>query len=250
MTAPVRLTLRPRTSRAHRHTASAGVPAQRERLVRSAKALSWLSLGWMTVEGAVAIVAALATGSVALFGFGLDSAIEAIASLIVIWRFTGNRRVSEDAERHAQKLVAISFFLLAAYIAQDAIRTLLAGHHPSTSWVGIGLAVSSIVIMPLLGHAKQVIGAQLGSDATAGEGAQNLLCAYMAAGVLIGLLANLVLGAWWLDPDDRADHLGARRPRRPRGLGRRGLRLLRDPRLGGPRKGEPRPVRRLTFVRS
>ncbi len=173
---------------------------QRERLVRSAKALSWLSLGWMTVEGAIAIVAALATGSVALFGFGLDSAIEAIASLIVIWRFTGNRRLSEDAERHAQKLIAISFFILAPYIAQDAIRTLLAGNHPSTSWVGIAIAVSSIVIMPLLGHAKQVIGAQLGSDATAGEGAQNLLCAYMAAGVLVGLLANLVVGAWWLDP--------------------------------------------------
>lgn len=154
----------------------------------------------MSVEGAVAIIAALATGSVALLGFGLDSAIEAIASLIVIWRFARSRRVSDQAEKRAQKLVAVSFFLLAPYIAQGAIQTLVAGNHPSTSWLGIGLSVSSIVIMPLLGQAKQVIGAQLGSHATAGEGAQNLLCAYMAAGVLIGLLANLVLGAWWLDP--------------------------------------------------
>jgi len=175
-------------------------PAQRERLIGRAKALSWISLAWMAVEGAVAITAALIAGSVALLGFGIDSAIEGLASVIVIWRFTGSRRASEQAEDRAQKLVAISFFLLAPYIAQDAIRTLIAGTHPSISWVGIGLSVSSIVIMPLLGAAKQRIGQQLGSAATAGEGAQNRLCAYMAAGVLVGLLANAVLGAWWLDP--------------------------------------------------
>jgi divalent metal cation (Fe/Co/Zn/Cd) transporter len=173
---------------------------ERDRLIRQAKALSWLSLGWMTVEGAVGITAALLAGSVALLGFGFDSVIEGMASAIVIWRFTGQRRVSEDAERRAQKLVAASFFLLAPYIAQDAIRTLLVGAHPSTSWVGIGLSVSSLVMMPLLGHAKQRIGRQLGSAATAGEGAQNMLCAYMAGGVLIGLAANVIAGWWWLDP--------------------------------------------------
>jgi divalent metal cation (Fe/Co/Zn/Cd) transporter len=154
----------------------------------------------MTVEGAVAILAAILAGSVALLGFGIDSAIEGFASMIVIWRFTGRRRLSQHAEQRAQKLVAISFFLLAPYIAQDAIRTLIAGERPSSSWIGIGLAVSSMVLMPLLGRAKQRIGAQLGSGATAGEGAQNMLCAYMAAGVLAGLLANTLLGAWWLDP--------------------------------------------------
>ena len=123
----------------------------------------------------------LVAGSVALLGFGLDSVIEGVASVIVIWRFTGGRRVSEGAERRAQKLVAVSFFLLAPYIAQDAIRTLVSSEHPSLSWVGIGLSVSSIVIMPLLGRSKQCIGRQLGSAATAGEGTQNLLCAYMAA---------------------------------------------------------------------
>jgi divalent metal cation (Fe/Co/Zn/Cd) transporter len=175
-------------------------PGERDRLIRRAKALSWLSLAWMTVEGTVAITAALIAGSVALLGFGIDSAIEGLASVIVIWRFTGTRRLSEHAELRAQKAVAISFFLLAPYIAQDAIRALLAGDHPSTSLVGIGLSVSSIVVMPLLGRAKQRIGERLGSGATSGEGAQNLLCAYMAAGVLVGLGANATVGWWWLDP--------------------------------------------------
>ena len=175
-------------------------PAERDRLIGRAKALSWLSLAWMTVEGAVAITAALIAGSVALLGFGIDSAIEGLASVIVIWRFTSTRRLSDQAELRAQKAVAISFFLLAPYIAQDAIRALVDGEHPSTSWVGIGLSVSSIVVMPLLGHAKQRIGARLGSGATAGEGTQNLLCAYMAAGVLVGLAANAAFGLWWLDP--------------------------------------------------
>jgi divalent metal cation (Fe/Co/Zn/Cd) transporter len=179
---------------------AAAADATRARLIRRAKVLSWLSLGWMTVEGAVAIVAGLVAGSVALVGFGIDSAIEGIASVIVIWRFTGARTYSEPAERRAQKLVAISFFLLAPYIAQDAVRTLVAGDHPQTSWVGIGLSIGSVVLMPLLGRTKQHVGSALGSAATAGEGTQNLLCAYLAAGVLVGLLANTLLGIWWLDP--------------------------------------------------
>jgi divalent metal cation (Fe/Co/Zn/Cd) transporter len=174
--------------------------SDRDRLIRRAKALSWLSLAWMTVEGAVGVVAAVIAGSVALLGFGIDSAIEGLASVIVIWRFTGARRLSDEAEERAQRAVAISFFLLAPYIAQEAIRTLVAADHPSTSWVGIGLSVSSIVVMPALGRAKQRVGGALGSAATAGEGSQNLLCAYMAAGVLAGLVANAAAGWWWLDP--------------------------------------------------
>jgi divalent metal cation (Fe/Co/Zn/Cd) transporter len=175
-------------------------PQERERLIDRAKALSWLSLGWMAIEGAIGIAAALVAGSVALLGFGIDSAIEGAASVIVIWRFTGRRRVSEEAERRAQQLVAVSFFLLAPYIAQDAVRTLISGGRPSSSWVGVGLCVASIVMMPMLGRVKQRIGERLGSAATAGEGAQNLLCAYMAVGVLAGLLATTLFGAWWLDP--------------------------------------------------
>ena len=172
----------------------------RLRLIRRAKLLSWLSLVWMTIEGAVGVIAGLVAGSVALTGFGLDSVIEGAASVIVIWRFTGGRESSDAAERRAQKLVGVSFFLLAPYIAVDAIFTLANSSHPETSWVGVGLAMVSIVLMPLLGRAKASLGAQLGSSATAGEGAQNMLCAYMAAGVLVGLLANALAGWWWLDP--------------------------------------------------
>ena len=175
-------------------------PGERDQLIRRAKALSWLSLAYMTAEGALAITAAILAGSVALLGFGLDSAIEALASVIVIWRFTGTRRHSHDAERDAERLVSISFFLLAPYIAQDAIRALLAGEHPHTSWLGIGLSVSSIIVMPQLGKAKHRIGQRLGSGATTGEGTQNMLCAYLAAGVLIGLTLNAAFGLWWTDP--------------------------------------------------
>jgi divalent metal cation (Fe/Co/Zn/Cd) transporter len=179
---------------------SALAPAERDRLISRAKALSWLSLAYMTAEGAIAITAATLAGSVALLGFGLDSAIEGLASIIVIWPFTGSRRLSEHAEQRAQRLVAVTFFLLALYIAQDAIRALMAGVHPSTSWLGIGLSISSIIVMPLLGKTKQRIGQRLGSGATAGEGAQNMLCAYLAAGVLSGLVLNAAFGLWWADP--------------------------------------------------
>jgi divalent metal cation (Fe/Co/Zn/Cd) transporter len=154
----------------------------------------------MTIEGILGVVAGVIAGSVALTGFGLDSAIEAAASLIVIWRFTGRRELSHTAEGRAQKAVAISFFLLAPYLAADAIYTLASSSPPETSWLGIGLSAASLIAMPLLGRAKTRLVAQLGSPATAGEGAQNILCAYMAAGVLAGLLANTALGWWWLDP--------------------------------------------------
>ena len=201
-------------------------PRERDRLIRRAKALSWLSLAYMTAEGAIAITAALLAGSVALLGFGLDSAIEALASVIVIWRFTGSRRLSKDAERRAQRLVAISFFLLAPYIAQDAIRALIAGEHPHTSWLGIGLSISSIIVMPLLGNAKHRIGQRLDSGATTGEGTQNLLCAYLAAGVLTGLALNAAFGLWWADPTVALAHRRPRDQRRPPNLARR--RLLRQ----------------------
>jgi divalent metal cation (Fe/Co/Zn/Cd) transporter len=168
--------------------------------VRLARLLAWISLGWMTVEGAVGIAAGVAAGSVALIGFGLDSAIEGFASVIVIWRFTGSRTMSEHAERRAQRLVAFSFFLLAPYVAFEATRDLVTGSHPDTSWVGIALALVSLVAMPVLGRAKQRIGSRLDSAATAGEGTQNILCAYLAGAVLIGLVGNAAFGAWWLDP--------------------------------------------------
>ena len=154
----------------------------------------------MTIEGGVAVAAGLIASSPALIGFGFDSAIEGLASVIIIWRFAERRALSEEAELRAQKLVAVSFFLLAPYVAYEALSTLIAGNHPETSVIGIALSATSLVLMPYLGMAKKRIGTRLESSATAGEGAQNILCAYLAAGVLAGLAANSLFGLWWLDP--------------------------------------------------
>ena len=170
-----------------------------ERLANRAKLLSWLSLGWMTIEGGVAITAGVVASSIALIGFGLDSAIEGFASLVIVWRFTGDRMFSHQAETRAQKLVAIQFFLLAPYVGFESVQHLVSGEHPATSWIGIALATSSVVLMPMLGIAKQRIADQIGSSATKGEGRQNMLCAYLAGALLVGLLGNMLAGAWWLD---------------------------------------------------
>ena len=170
------------------------------RLARRARLLSWASLGYMALEGAVAIAAGIVAGSIALIGFGIDSAIEGFASVVIVWRFTGRRTLSHAAEERAQKLVAVQFFILAPYVAVESVRALVEGTRPDESIVGIALAASSLVVMPYLGRAKQRIGARIGSSATASEGKQNLLCAYLAGALLIGLVGNAVAGAWWLDP--------------------------------------------------
>jgi divalent metal cation (Fe/Co/Zn/Cd) transporter len=170
------------------------------RLARLAKLLSSLTLIWLGIEGTVGVVAGILAGSIALVAFGLDSAIEGLASVIVIWRFTGSRTISATAERRAQKWVAISFYLLAPYVAAEAIETLIEGAAAETSWLGIGLTAGTLMICPGLGGAKQRIGAKLGSRATYGEGTQNMLCAILAGAVLIGLAANTLFGLWWLDP--------------------------------------------------
>jgi len=169
-------------------------------VARRVRLLSWLSLAWMTVEGAVAITAGVIASSIALVGFGLDSVIEGVASLIIIWRFTGDRVFSRRAEERAQKLVAIQFFLLAPYVGVESIRALVAGEHPEVSLLGIALSIGSLVFMPMLGIAKERLADQIGSAATKGEGRQNMLCAYLAAALLVGLVGNALFGAWWLDP--------------------------------------------------
>jgi divalent metal cation (Fe/Co/Zn/Cd) transporter len=170
------------------------------RLARRAKLLAALTLAWLTIEGAVGVIAGLIAGSIALVAFGLDSAIEGLASVIVLWRFTGSRTASPTSERTAQKWVAVSFFLLAPYVAVEAIETLIEGAAADTSWLGIALTAGTLVLCPWLGQAKQRIGAKLGSRATCGEGTQNVLCAILSAAVLVGLAANTLFGLWWLDP--------------------------------------------------
>lgn len=109
---------------------------ERQRLVRRARFLAWASLAWMTAEGLIAVVAGIMAGSIALIGFGIDSAIEGVASVVIIWRFWGARALSERAERRAQKLVAVQFFILAPYVAVEALRTLLTTNEPEVSWLG------------------------------------------------------------------------------------------------------------------
>jgi divalent metal cation (Fe/Co/Zn/Cd) transporter len=170
------------------------------RAARRARLLSWVSLVWMGAEGAIAITAGVLAGSIALIGFGIDSAIEGVASLVIVWRFTGHRLLSQAAEHRAQKLVAVQFFVLAPYVAFEAVRHLVTAHEVEVSALGMALTATSLIGMPFLGIAKQRLADTLGSSATHGEGAQNLLCAYLAGAVLLGLAGNALFGWWWLDP--------------------------------------------------
>jgi divalent metal cation (Fe/Co/Zn/Cd) transporter len=173
---------------------------ERDRLVRRAKLLAWGGIAWHVVEAVVAIGAGLAAASIALVGFGADSLIESLAGLILLWRFAASRSQSDQAERRAQQLIALSFFVLAAYVGAEAVRTLVGSHEPDVSWVGIGLAAITAPTMPLLAVAKRRVGNKLGSSATVSEGVQNMVCAYLSIALLVGLGANALFGWWWADP--------------------------------------------------
>jgi divalent metal cation (Fe/Co/Zn/Cd) transporter len=169
-------------------------------LVRRAKLLARLGIAWHAVEAAVAIAAGAVAGSIALVGFGADSLIESVAGFVLLWRFAGARAGSQAAERLAQKLIGASFFVLAAYVGVEAVRNLVVASHPDVSYVGIGLSIVTLLMMPPLAIAKARVGDRLGSSATKSEGRQNMLCAYLSAALLVGLSANALFGAWWADP--------------------------------------------------
>jgi divalent metal cation (Fe/Co/Zn/Cd) transporter len=169
-------------------------------LVRRARHLAWLGLGWHAIEAAVAVAAGVAASSVALIGFGADSVVESVAGVVLLWRFGGERHASDEAESRAYRLIAISFWLIAAWVGVEATRQLIAGNHPEVSWIGIGLAGVTLATMPPLAIAKSRVAEQLHSAATRAEGRQNMLCAYLSAALLVGLAANAVAGWWWADP--------------------------------------------------
>jgi divalent metal cation (Fe/Co/Zn/Cd) transporter len=175
-------------------------PVERARLERRVRLLAWGGIGWHAVEFGVALGAGVAAGSIALIGFGADSLVEGLAGLVVVWLFTGARVGSAAAERRAQQLIALSFFVLAAYVTVESIRTLAGGDHPGTSWVGIGLAAFTAPTMPLLALAKRRLGNRLGSAAAVKEASQTQLCAYLSVALLAGLLLNALAGWWWADP--------------------------------------------------
>jgi divalent metal cation (Fe/Co/Zn/Cd) transporter len=173
---------------------------ERGTLVMRAKLLAWLGIAWHAIEALIAIAAGVAAGSIALVGFGADSVVEGIAGAVILWRFAERRSQSERAERRAQQLIGVSFFAIAGYVAVEAVRTLIVADHPDPSWIGIGLAAVTLAVMPALAAAKARVGERLSSSATKSEGRQNLLCAYLSAGLLAGLGANALLGWWWADP--------------------------------------------------
>lgn len=170
------------------------------RASRTIRALSWASLVWMTAEGVVGLVAGIGAGSLSLVGWALSSVIEGLASVIVIWRFTGSRTLSETAEGRARKAVAVSFFLLSPYLVVQAVRDLVTGHASEATLLGVLVTTASVVVMPVLGLAKHRLGRLVGSQATVGEGTQNLMCAVQAAAVLLGLVLTASVGWRWVDP--------------------------------------------------
>ncbi len=174
-----------------------GTSRSRAQLVRRARLLAWTGLGWHGIEATVAIAAGVAADSMALVGFGADSLIELTAGLVVLWRLASPLAI---AERRAQQMISVSFYVLSTYVAVEAIRSLAAGDHPAVSWVGIGLSVLTLITMPPLASAKARVADALGSSATKSESRQTMLCAYLSAGLLLGLGLNALLGWWWADP--------------------------------------------------
>jgi divalent metal cation (Fe/Co/Zn/Cd) transporter len=177
-----------------------GPSRERRSLEQRARLLAWGGNAWHLIEFVIAIAAGIAAGSIALIGFGADSLIEGLAGFVIVWLFTGSRLVSETAERRAQQLIAGSYFVLAAYVGVESVRTLVDGQHPEVSWIGIGLAAVTAPAMPLLARAKRRVGRELGSSATVGEAEQNMICAYLSVALLVGLGLNAAFGWWWADP--------------------------------------------------
>ena len=177
----------------------------RSRLLVRALRLEYLTVGWNIVEGVIAIAAAMASGSVALLGFGIDSFVESASGSVMIWRLLAERNATdeerlEQVERRAQRLVAASLVLLAAYIAWDSVTSLLAGERPEPSIVGILLAIASLSVMWWLARQKRQVGRALGSRAMTADAFQTDACFWLSLFLLAGIGANALFGLWWADP--------------------------------------------------
>lgn len=173
-------------------------PSTRRRLGRRAQLLAATSVSYNIVEAVIAMASGLAAGSVALIGFGLDSVVEVMSGLIILWQF--RHRMPETRESQALRLLAFSFFALATYVAVSSIRALIGGNVAEHSPVGIGLAVASLIVMPFISFAQRRTGKALGSNAVVADGTQTLLCTYLSAVLLLGLVLNSTLGWSWADP--------------------------------------------------
>lgn len=184
------------------HDHAAPPTRDRRAAVRRSRQLTGLTLAYNLVELVVAITAGIAASSAALIGFGLDSAIESSASMILLWRLVRDRddSCSQADDRRAQRLIAGSFALVAIWVGQESITQLVTGERPEASTVGIAIAALSLLVMPSLARAKARLAPELGSRAAEAESQQTMLCAYLSAALLVGLSANALLGWWWADP--------------------------------------------------
>ena len=181
------------------------VVRDRTRMLRSAVRLEWLTVGWNMVEGVIAVAAALAAGSVALLGFGIDSFVETVSGAVILWRIGAERRSTDVArinrvEGIARRGVALSLWLLALYVAADASGALISGERPSSSAVGVALLVVSVAVMKWLANTKRNVALALHSHAMEADAAQTDYCWKLSVVALLGLVANAVLGWWWADP--------------------------------------------------
>lgn len=161
--------------------------------------LAWATIAWNVVEAAVSIWAGLGAGSTALVGFGVDAVIETLSATVVLWQLW-DPDLSEDRERRALRLIGVSFFLLAAYVGVESVRDLLTAAEPAASPVGITIAGLSLVVMPLLALAKRHVGRAMDSHVVLADAQETLLCTWLSAIVLVGLVLNATLGWWWADP--------------------------------------------------
>ncbi len=177
-------------------------PKTRAEALTRQKWLTAATIGWNVVEGVVAVAAGVAAGSVSLIGFGLDSGIEVSAAAILAWRLAQERRAGckQDADKRAQRLIAVSFAALALYVGVESVRDLILADQPDASLTGIVIAALSLVVMPVLARTKRRLAPLMGSRAVEAEAKQTLLCALMSGGLLVGLGANAALGWWWADP--------------------------------------------------
>jgi divalent metal cation (Fe/Co/Zn/Cd) transporter len=172
-------------------------------LHRSAVRLEQFSIAWMLIEAAAAVTAGIIAGSLALTSFGFDSVIEIVSASLVLGRLRAGLRgspASEQAEGRVLKTIAVTFFILAAYVLTGSVIDLATQAHPERSPVGIGLTIGSLLIMPLLGWRKRRVGSALGNQLVLADAAETILCATLAATTLLGLVLFATFGWWWADP--------------------------------------------------
>lgn len=173
------------------------ISRRRAQLALRAQLLAGASVAYNVIEAILAISWGRAADSAALVGFGLDSTVEVASGLVILWQF--RHQVPESREHTARRLIAVSFFALAAYVTADSLTALATGQRPDTAPLGIALAATSLAVMPLLPWTQRRTGRELGSGSVVADSTQTLLCTYLSAVLLLGLLANAFLGWWWLD---------------------------------------------------